>query len=124
MVSSVAKATPGKKKVKYLAIPVQQRKQTMSSEHLEPLVSKRGFDHMPPVPSTYGGQVRVYESSAASGPHIWLLLDDVPDNLNDPAGVRLHAFAHLKVENALKLAEQIQKLCKDHYQGAEPNGSD
>lgn len=38
----------------------------------EPNYSGRGFAHWEPVESTYGGEVRVYESSAASGPHIWI----------------------------------------------------
>lgn len=42
-------------------------------KHLKYTTTDRGFDRMPPIPSEYpGGSVQVYESSAASGPHIWL----------------------------------------------------
>jgi hypothetical protein len=42
------------------------------TDHLAATTSDRGFDSMPDIPSEYGGHVSVYESSAASGPHIWL----------------------------------------------------
>lgn len=86
------------------------------SEHLQVSRSDRGFGRLPAIPSEYGGEVRVYESSAAVGPHIWLAAE-APVNLNEPDGPTHAVPIHLTVENALKLAEQIQLLCRDHYQG-------
>lgn len=31
-----------------------------------------------PIPTTYGHTIRVQESSAASGPHVWLFISDSP----------------------------------------------
>lgn len=41
----------------------------------EPEYSDRGFAHWPPVESSYGATVRVYESSAAENPHLWVNID-------------------------------------------------
>lgn len=85
--------------------------------HLQPLddQSGRGFTHLPPMPSVYGGTTRVYESSAASAPHIWLATE-CPANLNEPDGPTIEAVSHLTVENALLLADQIVNLVASHYQ--------
>lgn len=71
-------------------------------EHLAAKTSERGFDHYPALPGAYGGEVEVYESSAASGPHVWLKVTDSP--------------LHLRAENATKLAEQLLALVANHYQ--------
>lgn len=86
------------------------------SEHLQPQRSDRGFSRLPEIPGAYGGTVRVYESSKASGPHIWLQVD-----LPAEAGrsEREKATIHLSAEDATKLAEQIQYLVANHYQGVE-----
>lgn len=84
------------------------------SEHLTVETSDRGFDALPPIPSEYGGDVRAYESSAASGPHIWLAATAKNGGL-----VRIH----LTAENAWRLAEQLRYLVEHHYQGdARPDG--
>jgi hypothetical protein len=75
--------------------------------HLIPVVTDRGFTHMPSVQGTYGELVRVYESSAASQPCIWLRI---------VGGQHDEWAAHLPVEAALRLAEQIQHLARNHYQ--------
>jgi len=72
------------------------------AEHLTPTTSSRGFDRYPAIPGAYGGQAEVYESSAASSPHVWLATTDP----------RLH----LTAENAGKLAEQLLALVANHYQ--------
>jgi len=81
----------------------------------EPRVSDRGFQSHEPVPSEYGGHVSVYESSAASGPHIWLSAE-CPENLNDPEGDTIEAVAHLTLENAKLLRDQLTQLIDNHYQ--------
>lgn len=82
---------------------------------LEPTTSNRGFAHMPPVPSEYGGDARVYESSAADGPHIWLAAT-CPANLNHPDGSVIEVTLHLTAENASVLADQLRYLVENHYQ--------
>lgn len=88
------------------------------SDHLRSETSNRGFAHMPPIPATYAdqpaGEVRVYESSAAMAPHIWL---DVKERF---AGSNSHTSVQLTVADARKLAEQIVYVCDHHYQGDNP----
>ena len=85
------------------------------ANHLTPEAGSRGFLRLPPISSVYGGEVEVYESSMASGPHIWLKAT-CPDNLNDPQGKQVEAVAHLTIEDAAKLAQQINYLIDNHYQ--------
>lgn len=75
----------------------------------------RGFDHMDPIPSTYGGEVSASESSAALAPHIWLRAKS-PVNLNEPDGPAHDAVLHLTAANAWLLARQLMWLVANHYQ--------
>lgn len=84
-------------------------------EHLQPVKSDRGFSHLPAIPSQYGGSVRVYESSAAMAPHIWLTAE-APVSLNEPDGPTVTAPIHLTLDDARRLAEQLLLLVGDHYQ--------
>ena len=91
---------------------------TNDSKHLKTETSERGFDRLPGIPGTYGGHARVYESSAASGPHLWLHVE-MPADLNKPQGPTVEATLHLKAEDAVKFSEQLQYLVDMHYQGAD-----
>jgi hypothetical protein len=88
-------------------------------DHLRPVTSDRGFNRLPAIPSEYGGNVRVYESSAAMAPHIWLNAT-APVNLNEPDGETCSVPIHLTLESASKLADQIRWLVDHHYQGTPP----
>lgn len=96
----------------------------MSTEpHLIPTITDRGFKHLPEIPSTYpGGTIRTYESSAAMQPCIWVAAV-APENLNHPDGPQMSAPIHLTIENALRLADQIQFLARNHYQLVDPTPS-
>ncbi len=93
----------------------------MNQDHLNKTRTDRGFAHLPIVPSTYGrGRegvgVRAYESSNASGPHIWVCVVE-PANLNQPdEGELVDATAHLSADSALQLADQLVELAGKHYQ--------
>lgn len=76
-------------------------------EHLHATRTDRGFEHMPPIPNRDGGEVRVYESSAADGPHLWLRV----------RGRTGEGLAHLTAEDAWKVADQLRWLVEHHYQG-------
>lgn len=78
--------------------------------------SNRGFQQMPPLESLYGGEVRVYESSLATQPAIWLRAW-APANLNEPNGPKVEVPIHLSAEDAWKLADQLRHLVEHHYQG-------
>lgn len=82
----------------------------MTPDHLQVETSDRSLNYLPPIPGGYGGMVRVYESSAGPGPHIWL----------DVAAVKLH----LTAADAWKLAQQIQHLVRHHYQGGPLRAAD
>jgi hypothetical protein len=87
-------------------------------EHLIVTTSDRGFDCLPPIPSDYGGQVEVYESSAAIGPCVWLSAT-APVDLNEQDGPRHRVPIHLTAEDALRLADQLRFLVAQHYQGSD-----
>ena len=82
------------------------------SDHLTPIRSDRGFISMPAIVGAYAGEVTVYESSAAESPHIWLRVDERFDRSAEPKD----ATAHLTMESARQLAEQLLWLCENHYQ--------
>lgn len=87
-------------------------------DHLTPIKSDRGFTRLPAIPSDHpGGEVRVYESSAAEQPCIWLNAT-AGYAFNRPDGSSVVAPIHLTVDNARKLAEQLLYLAEHHYQEA------
>lgn len=86
-----------------------------TDDHLKVEAGTRGFKHLPGIPSEYGGEVLVYESSAASGPHLWLRIVS-PVSLNEPNGMMAETVAHLTLENAQKLHDQLGFLIRNHYQ--------
>jgi len=86
------------------------------SDHLTSKRSNRGFTRLPAIPGAYGGEATAYESSAASGPHLWLSIKE-PVDANRPGGPMVEATLHLTADNAVKLAEQLQYLVANHYQG-------
>jgi hypothetical protein len=91
----------------------------VTADHLTPEISDRGFAHLPPIPVWSGynvigdfqdltphevGTVRVYESSDAVVPSIWL-------SIRIEEGSNLPNDSHmLTVENARKLGEQLIHL--------------
>ena len=81
-------------------------------------ITDRGFQHMDPIPGTYGGQVsgqvKVYESSAASGPYVWLTVRSFsnPNTQSDP----VEATVHLALAHAECLRNQLTFLIENHYQ--------
>jgi hypothetical protein len=85
-----------------------------ASDHLTPVMTDRGFQHMPKVQAVHGGQpsgtVQVYESSAASGPYIWLEVIE-----QEGHEVKM-ALAHLPLDEAVKLRQQLSYLTTNHYQ--------
>lgn len=65
-------------------------------------VTDRGFTHMEPVTTATNETVRVYESSSATQPRIWL-------EINGEA-------AHLSLKQASQIERQLRWLRKHHYQ--------
>jgi len=73
--------------------------------------SDRGFAHLPSITCSYGSKVKVYESSAAESPHIWVAIESGPQ-LQDLPG---EAHAHLSLEDAKMLCDQITWMIENHY---------
>jgi hypothetical protein len=63
--------------------------------------SNRGFAIYGEVPTTYGDTVRIYESSSAEGPFIWLSIDKPEKGIE-------HAAAHLSLEQALEIRDALK----------------
>ena len=76
-------------------------------------ISHRGFKHYDPVPTDYGHEVRVYESSAAMSPHIWLAIE-----LKEAVGGidPVVAHAHCSIEQAEKIRDNLSAAIANHYQ--------
>ena len=67
---------------------------------------------MDPIPSQYGGHVRVYESSNIN-PAIWVRVN-CPANLNEPEGPEIEAVAHVGIDHARVLRDQLSYLISQH----------
>lgn len=80
-------------------------------------LSSRGFKHMAFVTDSYGGRVKLYESSAADEPHIWIRVEQshllTPP---DPDDALVDAAAHLTFDAARELRDQLDWLIDNHYQ--------
>lgn len=89
---------------------------TNTPEHLRAHRSGRGLAYMPTILGGYGAEVAVYESSADSGPYLWLMVT-VPEDSKRPEGPKLDTMVHLPAEAAWQIAGQIRHLVEHHYQG-------
>lgn len=91
--------------------------ETTRPPHLVATTTDRGFDYLPPVPCIWGmdpiktGEVRVYESSAATSAALWLAVEQYGVAGSDPAEVA----AHLRVTDALRVADQLVRAVAEHY---------
>lgn len=65
-------------------------------------VTDRGFKHYEPIAGDRGETIRVYESSAAREPCIWLEVEDGP--------------AHLTLEQAERVRDTLDAAIRNHYQ--------
>lgn len=67
--------------------------------------SQRGFERYgQPVDTAYGHKVSVYESSAASAPHVWLSVEHEGGNSFSPHSAR----AHLTLDQAAAVLDRLQ----------------
>lgn len=65
------------------------------------------LDHRNGIEVPAAQHVRIYESSAAFGPHIWVAV-------TEPG--RAPAAVHLSLENARRVRDQLTYLLDNHYQ--------
>lgn len=84
--------------------------QKLKPLHLAPFVTERGFLHMPTIKGTYPADaVKVYESSAASEACVWV-------SVMSPRATLDGLTAHLTLEAAGQLRDQLTYLIENHYQ--------
>ena len=76
--------------------------------------SERGFKHYAPIPTTAGQVVKVYESSSAMEPCLWLAVDDVPPRVTDDGEVLITA-AHLAPDHIDALIATLVAARDNHY---------
>ena len=77
-------------------------------------MTDRGFKHFTPIATDYGHVVRVYESSAAESPHLWLAIDATDSALRGDKGIQ--TAAHLSLEQAEALRDSLTVAIATHYQ--------
>ena len=65
----------------------------------------REFIHLNPVKTDYGSFVKIYESSAAEEPHIWLRITQPP--AHPGALPEAEAVAHMSMEQAQAIHAQL-----------------
>ncbi len=74
--------------------------------------SSRGFTYMEPLEGDHcqaPWKLYVNESSIATGPYIWLRLETQADGYGE-------AFAHMRLDQAEELRDQLDYLIRNHYQ--------
>lgn len=76
----------------------------------------RGFKHLRPITGTMGGRTRVYESSNALRPCIWIATNELDDLCGPPDGPTHVARNELTLESAEQLRDQLDWLITNHYQ--------
>lgn len=84
-------------------------------KQVQPNITSRGFKRFGPISSVYGGHIETYESSAAERPRIWVTTT-CPSDLNDQSSTPVEAVAHLDIEDATLLRDQLTYLIENHYQ--------
>ncbi len=89
-----------------------------TQEHLRLEHTARGFGFLPSIECTDGGTARVYESSATGGAYLWLATDST-DSEGHTTQVRLH----MRLEDGLRLSEQLRFIAGHHYRRPRPRMS-
>ncbi len=96
----------------------------MTSMHdLTPQVSDRGFKSYEAIQTDRAQEVRVFESSAAEAPHLWLNVtgDGFPEETPRPCGGTTHGVArtsvsaHLTLEQAAAVRDVLNAAIAGHY---------
>jgi len=81
--------------------------------------SRRGFKHYAPIPALGGHNVKVYESSSAEEPRLWLAVEPVPGFDADDGD----ATAHLTLAAVDALIDTLVAARDNHYQREEDPGA-
>lgn len=79
----------------------------------------RGFKYYEPIETDYGHEIRVYESSAARRPCIWLSVKLTEEKSRGSGIAPCEANAHMTIEQAEMVRDVIDAAIKNHYQLSE-----
>ena len=87
-------------------------------EHMRPVLTNRGFKHMPTLSLAYDGRVAVYEASGAKEPQVWLngVMKKHP---GDPRSEKISVSLLFPLDEVDKLIDQLRWLRDNHYQRPE-----
>lgn len=86
-------------------------------------LSDRGFKHYEPTVTDYGHVVRIYESSAATRPCLWLAVELTAEDARK-AGSNIEpsaAHAHMTLKQAEEIHAKLGAAIHNHYQREEPS---
>jgi hypothetical protein len=78
-------------------------------------VTDRGLRHYDPIPTDYGHEVRIYESSSAEAPHLWLSVELTPEG-GQHGLLPQEATAHLTLDQARAIRDALDAAIDGHYQ--------
>lgn len=87
-------------------------------EHLRPMISDRGFKHMPALGLNFGGRLSLYESSAASEPRIWLNAT-MQKNPGVIGTETISVTNTMDLDDVDRMIDQLMWLRDNHYQRPE-----
>jgi hypothetical protein len=76
-------------------------------------ITDRGFKHLEPIKTSYGHTVRVYESSSAMRPCLWMKVDSTGSTCGD---IVTELRVHMTLEQAEDLRDSLDYLIRNHYQ--------
>jgi hypothetical protein len=83
----------------------------------EPTYSDRGFAFFEPTLTDYGATIQISESSAASGPHLWLRTEQPPPEY--PGALKeASTSAHMTLKQAEEIRDKLDaaiELTKKHW---------
>lgn len=88
--------------------------QSNTPDHLTPIITERGFKHLPEIHVEDRGVLRVYESSSYD-PSIWLTAEGFVDDGPGAQERMEKVFLSLSLEEAEQLRDQLTFLVENHF---------
>ena len=79
-------------------------------------LTDRGFRHYEEIQTSYGHEIRIYESSAASAPHLWLDVSLTAEGAARSGIEVCSATAHCTFDQATQVRDTLDTAMKNHYQ--------
>jgi hypothetical protein len=95
-----------------VSLVTSEREETLMTTETPPnrSVTPRGFDNYDQFTDSYGAEVRVRQSSAASAPHVWLF---IAGGRTAGPGAPNDGSAHLDVEQARRVRDALDAFIEE-----------